>query len=93
MSYSVHKNLIIRYIENAKKEFNKEWLAGNYDGASWDQRDYITRRLTDYNCYIEWKKNKTTNPFTNRKIKEENAIYKEFKKLCSILADKEKPKK
>ena len=42
---------------------------------------------------IEWKKNKTTNPFTNRKIKEENAIYKEFKKLCSILADKEKPKK
>ena len=42
---------------------------------------------------IEWKKNKTTYPFTNRKIKEENAIYKEFKKLCSILADKEKPKK
>jgi hypothetical protein len=63
MSYSVHKNLIIRYIENAKKEFNKEWLAGDYDGgACWDQRDYIARRLTDYNCYIEWKKNKGRPP-------------------------------
>jgi hypothetical protein len=44
--------------------------------------------ITKNICY-NWNKNKEVNPFTNRAIKKENAIYKEFLKLCNVFLQKE----
>ena len=40
----------------------------------------------------KWNKNKEINPFTNRTIKKENAIYNEFLKLCSAILPEEAKK-
>ena len=37
----------------------------------------------------KWNKNKEINPYTNRAIKKENAIYNEFLKLCSAILPEE----
>jgi len=38
----------------------------------------------------KWKINKTINPITNRKIKENGPKYKELEKLCEKKIDKDK---
>jgi hypothetical protein len=47
-------------------------------------KNQINVKLTQKEICDKWLKNKTINPETSRKIKENGAVYKELSKLCSL---------
>ena len=47
-------------------------------------KNQIKTKLTQKEICDKWLKNKTINPETSRKIKENGAVYKELSKLCSL---------